>query len=120
MYQEDHNCIVQLDVVSTLDVVGPFAFLQSHTSKDNVHTTLGFLTSLACAILLVRKMSQNLSLPGVRGLLPPPPRTLLLQLPHEGAGESGSGALPNDRYDPVTLRTISISNIPLSDGYQYE
>ena len=49
----------QLDVVvSPMNVVGPFAFHHSHTSKDNVHPTLGLLTSLACAILLVRKKSR--------------------------------------------------------------
>ena len=58
-------------VISPMDCVGPSAFLNQLTSKDNVHPTGEFLASLACSILLVRKMSQCNDFPGAKGLLPP-------------------------------------------------
>ena len=44
-------------VISPMDVVGPAAFLHSHICKDNVHPSTEFLTSLTCAILLIRRES---------------------------------------------------------------
>ena len=44
VYMGRHGLLNQSDqldvVVSPLDVVGPFAFLHSQTSKDNVHPTI--------------------------------------------------------------------------------
>ena len=70
------------------------------TSKDNVHPTLGFLTSLACAILLVRKKSRNLSLPGAKGLLPVG-LSFSNFLKRELERRESGRAIPDDCYNPL-------------------
>ena len=111
----------QLEVViSPLDVVGPSAFLHYHTSKDNVNPKMEFLAALTCAILFVRRKSQTLMLPGVRGLLPTGLPFSSFHLRELESQEPGNGALPDICFNPKTLRTVNISNTPLGDEYQFE
>ena len=57
-------------IVSPMDVAGPGVFLRSQISRDNVHPSTEFLTSLSCAVLLIRRKSQSRTLPMVKGMLP--------------------------------------------------
>ena len=52
------------------NVAGPRVFLRSQISNDHLHPSMEFLTSLSCAILLIRRKSQSTSLPMIQGMLP--------------------------------------------------